>query len=557
MHVITQHCCNDAACVAACPVGCIHPTPDEPGYATAEMLYIDPAVCIDCGACVSMCPVDAIRTADDLGTEFSRYADINAYYAAAQQVSLPLQPVARPAAASTPRLRVAIVGAGPAGLYAAEDLLTKPGLDVEVDVFDRLPTPLGLIRAGVAPDHQGTKAAGDRFEWTARRDGFRYHLGVDIGRHITTTELAAHFHAVIYSQGAVADRNLGIPGEDLPGSHAAADFVAWYNGHPDNADRRFDLSGERAVVIGNGNVALDIARILLTDPADLARTDIADHALNQLRTSGIREVVVLGRRGPAEAAYTTPELEALGRLDIDIVAERARFDAIDLSRCGVAAGLKTRLAAELTARPAVGGRRRLVLRYRSSPVELIGKGGVTGLRIVHNVLRAGADGAVRVEPSDDAEILTTSLVLRAVGHRGIELPGIPFDDERGVIPNRAGLVVDSSGTPLYGTYTAGWIKRGPSGVIGTNKKCALETVEQLLSDARDGRLASRIRSRGSLERLVAQRVTHVTDTAGWERIDRHERDAGAATGRARAKVTSFDEFERIARRVPSSWSARG
>ena len=546
MHVITQQCCNDAACVAACPVGCIHPTPDEPGYATAEMLYIDPQVCIDCGACVSMCPVDAIRTADDLGPEFARYAEINAYYAAAQQVSLPLRPVERAVATSTPPLRVAIVGAGPAGLYAAEELLTRAGLDVEVDVFDRLPTPLGLIRAGVSPDHQATKAAGDRFEWTARRDGFRYHLGVEIGRHITPAELAAHFHAVIYTHGASADRTLGIPGEELPGSHAAAEFVAWYNGHPDHADRTFDLSGERAVVIGNGNVALDIARILLMDPDLLARTDIADHALVQLRSSRIREVVVLGRRGPAEAAYTTPELEALGRLGIDIVAERAGFDDIDLTRLSPAARLKVRLAAELTARPKKGDGRRLVLRYRGSPLDFVGDASVAGLRVARNILRTNADGSVRVEQSGETETLDATLVVRAVGHRGIDLPGLPFDDERGLVPNRAGLVVDSAGAPLYGTYTAGWIKRGPSGVIGTNKKCALETVEQLLADARAGRLEPRIESRRSLEDIIAQRVPDVTDV-GWARIDGHERNTGAATGRARAKVTSIDELRRIAR----------
>ena len=356
------------------PVGCIHPTPDEPGYDTAEMLYIDPEVCIDCGACISMCPVDAIRTADDLGEEFARYAEINAFYAANRpeppRPRLRIEPK-RTVPKRVERLRVAIVGAGPAGLYAAEDLLTRHGVNVEVDVFDRLPTPLGLIRAGVAPDHQATKDAGQQFRWTEKRAGFRYHLGIEVGRDITPAELAAHFHAVIYTHGASADRRLDISGEHLPGSHAAAEFVAWYNGHPDFADRDFDLSGERAVIVGNGNVALDIARILLADPKALGRTDIADHALKLLRTSTIREVVVLGRRRPADAAYTGPELEALFRLDdVDVVVQQDENTVAPQQNA--AAGLKTRLVAELAERPASGARKRLVLRYQRSPVEVLG-----------------------------------------------------------------------------------------------------------------------------------------------------------------------------------------
>ncbi|MBJ8348644.1 4Fe-4S binding protein [Antrihabitans sp. YC2-6] len=548
MHVITQNCCNDAACVAACPVGCIHPTPDEPGYDSAEMLYIDPEACIDCGACISMCPVDAIRTADDLGDEFARYAEINAFYAANRpQQPRPLLRIepTRTAPKRVERLRVAIVGAGPAGLYAAEDLLTRHGVDVEVDVFDRLPTPLGLIRAGVAPDHQATKDAGQQFRWTEQRTGFRYHLGIEVGRDVSPAELAAHFHAVIYTHGASADRRLDIPGEHLPGSHSAAEFVAWYNGHPDFADRNFDLSGERAVIVGNGNVALDIARILLADPATLSRTDIADHALKLLRTSTIREVVVLGRRRPSDAAYTGPELEALFRLDdVDVVLEHDA-DPDSAPEQKAAALLKTRLAAELAARPISGASKRLVLRYLRSPVEVLGTDRATGLRIARNTLRAGTDGTVRAETTSDTEILETGLVLRAIGHRGISLPGLPFDDARGVVPNSAGRVLGSTGTPMYGTYTAGWIKRGPSGVIGTNKKCATETVDRLLDDARAGRLPAPDRDRRSLDDLLRLHRSHYIDRSGWAAIDQHERNTGAETGRPRVKVTSIPELQRL------------
>src|SRR3546814_689419 len=317
-HVITRACCNDAACVPVCPVNCIHPTPDEPDYGTAEMLYIDPQGCIDCGACVEACPVSAITADYDLAPEYARYEEINARYFASEErqdyEQVQNTRTSRSwADAPEGTLKVAIVGSGPAACYAAEELLTQRGLPAEVDMFEKLPTPWGLVRFGVAPDHQDTKSASGSFARTMKRKGFRLFLNAEVGVDITLAELKERYHAVIYAVGAMGDRALGVPGETLPGSHSATEFVAWYNGHPDFAARTFDLAHERAVIVGNGNVALDVARILVSDPEALAKTDIADHALAQLRSSKVREVVVLGRRGPLEAAFTTKELIGLSQ----------------------------------------------------------------------------------------------------------------------------------------------------------------------------------------------------------------------------------------------------
>ncbi|CAM3860461.1 FAD-dependent oxidoreductase [Smaragdicoccus niigatensis] len=533
-HVITQNCCNDAGCVDACPVDCIHPRPDEPGYLSAEMLYIDPDKCIDCGACIPMCPVDAIRTEADLEPKFLRYKDLNAFYASESPAPAPRAAIPLTIRTSSRALRVAIVGAGPAGLFAAEHLLTQPGMRVEVDVYDRLPTPWGLIRAGVAPDHQQTKAAAEVFRWTTRRPGFRYQLGVEVGRDITHPELSNAYHAVIYAVGASVDRHLGIPGEDLPGSHSATDFVAWYNGHPDHADQEFDLSGTRAVIIGNGNVALDVARILVSDPATLAPTDIADHALEALRHSNIREVLVVGRRGPAEAAYTTPEL--LGLANVPGVEIRIQPDEVR-----EASGLKVDVLREVV-RQQQSGPRQIILRYLHSPVEILGVNHVEGVRVVRNELQA-VDGGVRAVPIDEFETVATGLVLRSIGYRGTALPDVPFDESRGVIPNVNGRVAP-------GVYATGWIKRGPSGVIGTNKQCARETAEALLEDAVANRLPTPPKNLWHIDRLLDERAPRRLDVRGWNAIDRSEREAGRLAGRPRRKFTNIEELIRTAMSAP-------
>ncbi|MEU1208717.1 4Fe-4S binding protein [Nocardia sp. NPDC005825] len=532
-YVITQRCCNDATCIAECPVDCIRPTPDDPDFAAAEMLYIDPDTCIDCGACADSCPVQAIFPEDELTAPLARYRDINAEYFELH----PLEPDVNPLAADLrpPRgsgtLRVAIVGAGPSACYAAQDLLGRG--DVHVDMFDRLPTPWGLVRAGVAPDHADTKAVTDSFAAAFRRDNFRFHLNVEVGEHISHEELLAHHHAVIYAVGAATDRRLGIPGEDLPGSHSATEFVAWYNGHPEYADREFDLSGERAVIIGNGNVALDVARILTADPERLATTDIADHALEALRHSAVREVVLLGRRGPAQAAYTSPEFLALGHLPgVDVVIDPADLEP--------SVALKVRLAHEYAQRPATPGNRRIVFRYLASPVALTGADRVEALEVTRNRLVPSEAGTV-AEPTGATETLATGFVLRSIGYRGEPVPALPFDDERGIVPNDRGGVAPR-------VYVTGWIKRGARGVIGTNKIDAKETVDQLVADFISGALPTPLHDRNALTELVRQRRPEVVDRDGWTAIDTAERGAGRAAGRPRVKFTSTAELIRTAER---------
>ncbi|UYP18083.1 FAD-dependent oxidoreductase [Rhodococcus sp. Z13] len=544
-YVITQTCCNDASCVAVCPVNCIHPTPDEPEFATAEMLHIDPKTCIDCGACADACPVEAILPDDKLDPSQARFAEINADYYSAHPVPEgwhPLVPIPAP-----PRdrgtLRVAIVGAGPAACYAAQELLERS--DVEVEMFDRLPTPFGLVRAGVAPDHPGTKAVTESFERSFRRDEFALHLDTEIGRDLTHDELLDHHHAVLYATGASSDRRLGIPGEDLPGSHAATEFVAWYNGHPDHADHTFDLSGERAVIVGNGNVALDVARILTMDVDELARTDIADHALQALRQSNIREVVLLGRRGPAQAAYSNPEFLALGDLTgVDVVIDDAELDLDPASARAVdtdpATALRVRLAREYAQRPPRAGHRRIVFRYLAAPHEILGEDRVTGLRIERTALVEDGD-RLTARPTGEFEDLDAALVLRSIGYRAVPIPGVPFDDTRGIVPNEGGRVVP-------GVYVAGWAKRGPNGVIGTNKGCAKETVAALLADFDSGALPTPRGDRRALNRLLAQRRPDRVDLDGWHAIDAAERRAGRAQGRPRVKITDRGALVGLGRR---------
>lgn len=550
-YVITQNCCNDASCVPVCPVNCIHPTPDEPDYGTAEMLYIDPDVCIDCGACLDVCPVKAIEPDFDLPPGALPYLELNAqYFRDPAHQGYPQTP-AKPARASevlpvAEQLRVAIVGSGPAACYAAEELLSRRGLDVSIDMFERLPVPWGLVRFGVAPDHQGTKSVSDDFVRTMRHRNFRLFLDVEIGQTISHEQLAARYHAVIYALGAMGDRQLGIPGEDLPGSHSATEFVAWYNGHPDYADRVFDLSGERAVVIGNGNVALDVARILLTDSEELRRTDIADHALEQLAQSNIREVVVVGRRGPAQAAFTTPELLGLTQAAGVVLQVEPSETVLDKATQEWSAGreesialYKAKLISELGSTPSTG-QRRASLRFGLSPTAFVGDQRVEAVRFVRNELVL-EDGVVVAHPGDELEELSTGLVLRSVGYRGTDLPGLPFDERRGVFPNVSGRLVEPrSGDRVTGVYTAGWIKRGPSGVIGTNKHCSQETVAALLEDWAEGRLGSP--QEGDIVDLVPEHL----DVKSWNAIDGYERSAGRTSSRPRVKVVRREDMLAVA-----------
>ncbi|MFF3568698.1 4Fe-4S binding protein [Nocardia jiangxiensis] len=548
-----QRCCNDASCVAECPVDCIRPRPDEPGFASAELLHIDPDTCIDCGACVEACPVEAIHAEEDLPSDLARYADINAAYFRQHPLDLGIKPVTSPVRVSREQgpLRVAIVGTGPAACYAAEHLLGRG--EVEIEMFDRLPAPWGLARYGVAPDHSETRGVTTMFASAFKRDAVRFHLNVEVGRDISHQELLGHAHAVIYAVGASGDRRLNVPGEDLPGSHWATEFVAWYNGHPDYADRRFDLSGERAVIVGNGNVALDIARVLTADPDALAGTDIADHALDALRESAIREVVLVGRRGLTHAAYTGPEFLALGRLpDADVVIDPADLDGIDAILADPATDpavrLKLTLAQEYSQRPSTGANKRIVFRFRSSPQEVLGEDRTEAIRLCRNEIRDTPDGSVAVPTSETAD-LDSGLVLRAVGYRGAAMPDVPFDPAARVIPNDAGRVLDSSGAEQPGVYVTGWIKRGPRGVIGANRGDAGETVSALVDDFRAGRLAAPAGDREELLTLLEQRCPDLVDRDGWNLIDSAERANGAQSGRPRVKFTHPAQMLAVARRT--------
>ncbi len=439
--------------------------------------------------------------------------------------------------------RAAIVGAGPSGFYAADQLL-RAGL--AVDVFDALPTPFGLVRAGVAPDHPKIKSVTRVFDRTAQHAGFRFFGGVEVGADVTAQELLDRYHAVVYAVGTPRGNRLGLAGEQRPGSVGATEFVAWYNGHPRHADAAFDLSGTRAVVIGNGNVALDVARMLVLDPRELASTDAADHAIAALGAASITEVVVLGRRGPLDAAFTTPELRELGELPhVDVIVDPAAVAPDPDEAASPTARRNLTVLRELAARVPAGRSHRIELRFCRSPVEILGASGsgpVTGVRVVRNRLEGGA-----AVPTAEHEVIPCGLVIRSIGYRGRPLAGVPFDQRRGLIRTDGGRVCEADGTLRTGEYAVGWIKRGPSGVIGTNKKCATDTVARLLEDLARGRLAEpREPARGAIEAWLRSRVPGLVGWRGWQAIDAHERGLGAARGRPRVKLVRIPDMYAVA-----------
>jgi ferredoxin--NADP+ reductase len=413
-------------------------------------------------------------------------------------------------------LSVAVVGSGPSGFYAGGALLDHADLDVRVDMFERLATPWGLVRFGVAPDHPKIKSVSAVYSEIAARDSFRFFGNVEVGGGndgvITRTELVRRYDAVIWAVGTPGDRTLGIPGEDLPGSVAAVDFVGWYNGHPDYADLTFDLSCERAVVIGNGNVA----------------------------DSSITEVLVVGRRGAAQAAFTTPELKELPEFtesgvnvrpdELNEVADEDRLSKTAKRNLAV-------MRDYATGDTAIGGRH-IALRFQRSPVALLGDGRVQQLVLARNELRTHDDGRVSAHDTGERETVDTGLVLRAVGYRGVAIDGLPFDERRGVIPNNHGRV---SGAERE--YVVGWIKRGPNGIIGTNKKDATETVSQLLADLDSGALRRQETDGAAdvLQWLADRRPDQVTEQ-GWQLIDAAERAAGEPHGRPRVKMCALPEL---------------
>ncbi|NDK88701.1 FAD-dependent oxidoreductase [Gordonia desulfuricans] len=535
MFVITQSCCSDAGCVSVCPVNCIHPTPEERGFGSSDILHIDPEACIDCGACADACPVDAIFPADKLGPRDQVFIDINAdYYKNNPDVRSGWSPIGttddaddRPSISypEIPKLpaglRIALVGTGPAGGYALRTLLDRT--EAQVTVIDRLPTAGGLVRAGVAPDHPGTKGVLRGFDLLYRDLKVTMATNVEVGDPdiprddrvgvVSPAELADHFDAVFYAVGASEARRLGVPGEDLPGSTSATDLVAWYNAVPGadaappirrNTDD--DPASGRAVVVGTGNVALDVARILVSPPELLATTDIADRALALLREQNVHEVVLLGRRDQANAAYTSAEYRALSTIPgVEVVvhddpdAELPDFSA-----------------------PAATQRRRIVFLFHSAPEEIIGDGRVEGVVVTSGTRR---------------HTIAADLAVRSIGYRSVPIAGLPFDSGRGVFPNTDGRLLDDDGTVIPGAYVLGWAKRGPSGGIGANKQCAQDTVEEFLADAAAGKLVRSTRGPEEFAALLRSRTRQVIGYRGMRAIDRMERRRGAEQGRPRVKFT--------------------
>jgi ferredoxin--NADP+ reductase len=422
-------------------------------------------------------------------------------------------------------LRVAVVGSGPAGFYAAGALLAG---GAQADMIERLPTPWGLVRLGVAPDPPKIKSVSRAFEKIALQAGFRFLGNVEVGRDVQHDELLDLYDAVLYAVGAQTDRRVGIPGEDLPGSRPATEFVAWYNGHPDFQQLEFDLSGKRAVVIGNGNVAVDVARMLALTKDELDTTDTTDAAIEAIANAGIEEIVMVGRRGPAQAAFTTPELIELGELaGADVIVDAADLEGAEPKDTNAERNLE--VLREYAQREPRGKPRRIVLRFFRSPIAILGDERVTGIELVRNVL----DENERAAPTDDTETLECGIVFRSVGYRGVALPGVPFDDGRGTIPNEGGRVAER-------VYAAGWIKRGPSGVIGTNKKDASETVALLLADLTD---APRLGKTGDdVDEFLVEHGARPVIYQGWTAIDERERAAGELLGRPRVKLCSWAEL---------------
>ena len=453
--------------------------------------------------------------------------------------------------------KIAVIGSGPAGFYAAGELFRQQSWEIKVDMFERLPTPFGLVRGGVAPDHQKIKSVQKIYSRIAENENFRFFGNVEFGRDIFQADLLEHYDAVIYSVGSPADRELGIPGEDLSGSHSATEFVAWYNGHPDFCDYKFDLSAKNAFVIGIGNVALDVARILAKTPEELAETDIADYALDALRASQLEDIWLVGRRGPVQAAFSPAELREFMELaEADVVVEQnvLELDAESQQILETDASNDTKknieILKQISLRDVSAKKRRVHFLFLSSPVEISGNDKVEKISLVRNQLVKREDGSLAAQPTEEINEAAAELVFRSIGYHGQPLPDLPFDQKSGTIPNECGQVKDQeNGNKLRNReYVAGWIKRGPSGVIGTNKQDAVETVHRMLETFLNEKMeAGKNCANPDIVALLENRKLEYVSFADWKLIDVHETEAGQKQGRPRVKLTSIAEMLSVIR----------
>ncbi len=444
---------------------------------------------------------------------------------------------------SAPALRVAIVGAGPAGIYAA-DILSKSA-DVSIDLFERLPAPYGLVRYGVAPDHPRIKGIILALYKVLRRGDIRLLGNVEYGTDITLDDLREHYDAVIFATGAIRDADLNIPGVDLPGSYGAADFVSWYDGHPD-VPRTWPLEAQKVAVIGNGNVALDVARVLAKHVDDMIATEIPANVEEGLRANPVTDVHVFGRRGPAQAKFSPLELREIGQVPgVDVIVYDEDFEFDEGSEQALETSNQTRQVVKTltdwTLRKPAGAPRRVHLHFLHSPVEILGTDRVQGIRTERTELTG--DGSVR--GTGKFEEFEVQAVYRAVGYFGSPLPDVPFDAVAGTIPNSGGRVRDENGEPLPRTYATGWIKRGPVGLIGSTKSDAAETVRNLLEEFSEGQRPAPNRDEDAVLSKLKSRGVQYTTWQGWELLDTYERQLGEAAGRERIKVVPREEMTQI------------
>jgi ferredoxin/flavodoxin---NADP+ reductase len=462
----------------------------------------------------------------------------------------------------TSPLRAAIVGAGPSGFYAAGQLLAADDPRFAVDLYDRLPTPYGLVRSGVAPDHPKIKSVTKAYDKTSEHERFRFFGHVELGSDVSRRQLLEHYHVVCYTIGTSTDKRLGIPGEDLRGSHAATEFVAWYNGHPDHSRLEVDLQAKQAVVIGAGNVAIDVARMLALAPSELAVTDTADHAIDVLATSGIQEITILARRGPLQAAFTNPELLEMGELqraDVDIIgADLDELSAVALQQADKTRRRNVEIVQEYAARPKTGQPITVRFRFLASPVQLLGDddGHVRAVTLENNEIVARDDGSLAARGTGTLDEIPAQLVFRSIGYTGQPVAGIPFDERRGLIRNEGGRVTDADGAHHVGEYVSGWIKRGPSGVIGTNKKDAQDTVNKILQDAAVARLNQPVAD--DIEAMIETSAMHAVTWQGWLAINAVETAAGEASvpSRPRSKLTEWAALREAAKGAPAGQARR-